>query len=138
MKLTPIRAKIVTKVMIVSTNRPLTIRLIVFLTLAFGFDSIPTGFLIFSREQHLVRHRCMNPVFTSTCYSIGKKSDLRSMPSFFYTFAPSPAWLPIVLIRPFPSSTELFKLPALLFVTFASSTSPLSGADIVPLFLKTN
>ena len=43
-RLTPIKAKIVTKVISVRTNLPLTILLIVFLTLRLGFDSNPTGF----------------------------------------------------------------------------------------------
>ena len=82
--LTAIRAKIVTMVMIVRTKRPFTILLIVFLMRAFGLDSIPLGFLaLLSLLQHLVRQRRKKPYFTSTCCSMGKKSDFRSECSIF-------------------------------------------------------
>ena len=80
--LTPMRAKMVTKVIKVSTKRPFTIRFIVFLTRRLGLDSKATGFLGWSFEEHFATIRLRKPCFTST-FLVSFNSSGSSTSSFW-------------------------------------------------------
>ena len=65
--LTPINANSVTKVMSVSTKRPLTILFMLALILRFGLFSKPRGFLLGSYLHILDMHLWMQPSLTIVC-----------------------------------------------------------------------
>ena len=126
--LTPMRAKIVTKVIRVSTKRPLTILLIVFLILRLGFVSKPTAFLL-PELEHFCLQRRRKPYFTSTCLSRSSfaiSSSLAAPSSVILPFS-SPGLLPRVL-------TFLSSIDALL-VSLPSSMAPSLPSELTTTYV---
>ena len=94
--LTPMSANRVTKVIKVSTKRPLTIFLIFYFMRKFGLDSKPAGFLFGSRVQHFVLHLAIRPSLTMAVFLTSdwssRNSSLTGRLSYsiaFYGFSPS-------------------------------------------------